>query len=245
MAWALLAGLFLPLFPLSMIFNGVLRKIRNPLARFALVLLWPQLGIAIITYAGVAIPAAWAPWAILTAALYAVRLLTVNDLALWAGFAATSALALVWVAAAPNDVWALHMVALAFSLPAGLLLWLARPLERQFGAAYAGLTGGLAQPMPRWSSALTLSTLAAIATPPFPGFFALLKALGRVDFAGVAAVLAIWLVWGWAATRLWQGFIFGSPMRTGTDIGRLPVAALVGGLVLLIAVGFYVLGGRL
>ena len=98
--------------------------------------------------------------------------------------------------------------------------------------------------MPRWSGALALSTLAAIATPPFPGFFGLLKALSRTDFYGVVSVLAIWLIWGWAATRLWQGFIFGAATRSSVDIERSTVMLLVTVLVLFMAFGLFGLGGR-
>lgn len=244
MGWALLAGLFLPLFPLSIVFNAALKRLRNPFMRFVLLLAWPQLGVAIVSFAGVTIPEAWVPWAIFTAGLYAIRMLTVCDLAHWAGFMATSSLALVWVVAPGTDALSLHLFALAFSLPSALLVWLADPLVRRFGAAYAGLNGGLAEPMPRWSGALALSTLAAIATPPFPGFFGLLKALSRIDFFGVVAVLAIWLIWGWAATRLWQGFIFGTATRTSPDIGRGPVFLLTAALVLFMVLGLFGIGGR-
>lgn len=244
MGWALLAGLFLPLFPLSMVFNAALKRLRSPSVRFVLLMVWPQLGVLIVTFAGVTIPEAWVPWAIFTAGLYAIRMLTVCDLAHWAGFLATSSLALVWVMAPGTDPLSLHLFALAFSLPSALLSWLADPLVRRFGAAYAGLNGGLAEPMPRWSGALALSTLAAIATPPFPGFFGLLKALSRTDFYGVVSVLAIWLIWGWAATRLWQGFIFGAATRSSVDIERSTVMLLVTVLVLFMAFGLFGLGGR-
>ena len=44
----LLAGLFLPLFPLSMLFNLLYARVRNPAMRGLLLLVWPQVGLTII-----------------------------------------------------------------------------------------------------------------------------------------------------------------------------------------------------
>lgn len=228
-------ALFLPLFPASIVLNAALARLNDPLARAALLLLWPQLGVALLQRAPQELPSFLLPWALATSAFYALRLLTVRDMGRWAGFLATSALALAWVLA-EGDATALHAFALCFSLPAALMALLARPLNRRFGAAYAGLHDGLLGGLPRLSGVLALSVLAAVATPPFPGFFALLQVLHALDGAGAAGVLVIWLVWGWAATRLLQGFLFGPAQSASpADIGRastLVYAAALGGLAL-------------
>lgn len=242
----LAAALFLPLFPLSVVLNAVLAGVRHPLARGLLLLVWPQLGVLVLQAAPQPIPPLLVGWALLSSALYALRLLTVRDLGLWAGFFASSSLALTWGLAACGDIAALHLFAFWFSLPAALLALLAGPLARRLGAAYAGLHGGLGGRLPRLAAVLVLLALAAVATPPFPGFFALLALLRELAGPAALAVLAIWLVWGWAATKLLQGFVFGDE-RPGpvTDIGGAAALACFGALGLFTAAGLYLTGGGL
>ncbi len=241
------AAFFLPLFPLSMLLTGLFTRVRQPILRGLLILIWPQIGIALLYFTHAAVPQAFVPWSIATAALYALRMLTVRELDRWSVFCAVSALALTWglaaVGAAPLD---LALFALWFSLPAALLTVLSRPLIRRFGAAYAGLCTGWGGSLPFLSALLIATALAAIATPPFPGFFGILSLLHRLDLAGVIAVLLIWLIWGWAASRLLQGFVFGTPpMGPLSDIKRLPTAAYALLLGLFSIAGFYVARGGL
>ena len=247
MTLLLIAALFLPLFPLSIVLNGALAQLRKPVAHCVLLLVWPQLGVALLTLASHAVPPYVVPWALLTAGFYALRLLTVRDMGQWAGVLATSALALTWALAAGGaDRAELHAFAFWFSLPAALVALLAHPLARRFGAAYAGLQGGLIGSQPRLSGALTLTVLAAVATPPFPGFFALLNLLQKLDLSGAVGVLAIWLVWGWAATKLLQGFIFGAERAVSSgDIGRISSLAYTGVLGVFVIAGLYLTGGGL
>lgn len=247
MTLLLIASFFLPLFPLSVVFNGVLAKLRNPVAHCAVLLLWPQLGVGLLQIAGHGVPPYFVSWALLTSAFYALRLLTVRDMGRWAGFLATSALALVWALAAGGaGAVELRLFAFWFSLPPALMALLAHPLTKRFGAAYAGLQGGLIGRLPRLSGVLAVTVLAAVATPPFPGFFALLRLLHALDWTGALAALAIWLIWGWAATKLMQGFIFGAG-RTApiADIGRAPALAFTGALGVFVAAGLYLTGGGL
>lgn len=246
MTLLLIASLFLPLFPLSVVLNGALTKLNHPAARGALLLVWPQLGIGLLQIAPHAVPPYFVPWALLTSGLYALRLLTVRDMGRWAGFLATSSLALTWAQAAGGDIVELHLFAFWFSLPPALMALLVHPLTRRFGAAYAGLQYGLIGHLPRLSAVLAVTTLAAVATPPFPGFFALLRVLHTLDWAGAVTVLAIWLIWGWAATKLLQGFIFGTDRTApGTDIGRASTLAFTGVASLFVAAGLYMTGGGL
>ena len=238
-------ALFLPLFPASIVLNAALARLQDPRARGALLLVWPQLGVALLQFAPQALPSYLLPWALATSAFYALRLLTVRDMGRWAGFLATSALALAWVLAETN-AGALPAFVLCFSLPAALMALLAHPLNRRFGAAYAGLQGGLLGGLPRLSGVLALSVLAAVATPPFPGFFALLQVLQALDWAAAAGVLAVWLVWGWAATRLLQGFLFGAAHSPSpADIGRASTLVYAGALGGLAVAGLVLTGGAL
>lgn len=242
-----IVALFLPLFPLSVVLNGALAQLRDPIARCILLLVWPQLGLALLQFDPQAVPQYLVPWALATSGFYALRLLTVRDMGKWAGFLATSAFALTWVlVAAGTEPAALHSFAFWFSLPAALMALLARPLTRRFGAAYAGLQGGLVGSMPRLSGVLALTVLAAVATPPFPGFFALLQLLRALDWSGALGVLAIWLVWGWAATKLLQGFIFGDERAVSLgDIGQASTLAYAGVLGGFVIAGLMLTGGGL
>ena len=240
----LIAALFLPLFPFSILLNGVLARMRNPLAKCMILLLWPQIGVLVLLAAKQPVPEGFAAWSLLSSAIYALRLLTVRDLGLWAGYLACSSLSLIWFR---HDAGVFDMSVSAFwlSLPAAMLLLIESSLARRFGAAYAGLYGGLAaSSMPRLSGMLVLTLLAAIATPPAPAFFTMLSLLRRVGIA--PAVLVIWLLWGWAAIRLMQGFLTGGNAReAAADIGKsgaLLFAGFLGGIVF---VGIYLAGGAL
>lgn len=241
----LLAALFLPLFPFSMVFTGLVRLVRVPVLRFALLLLWPQIGIWLI--APVQLPQAVIIWALASAALYAIRLLTVRELSLWAAFLACSVWALMWTLLAigepPRN---LSLYALWFSLPAAMLVLLAGSLTRRFGAAYSGLTAGLMGSMPRLSGALVVTVLAAIATPPFPSFFALLRIAQENAFGVAIAALVIWLVWSWAGARLMLGFIAGPTIHDGvTDLARVKLLLYAGVLAAFSVAGLYAMRGGL
>lgn len=241
----LAVALFLPLFPFSILLNGVLARLRHPLARFVVLLLWPHIGVLLLRLADQPVPGFFIAWALASSALYALRLLTVRDLGLWAGFLASSALPLTW-GLADRDAGglAMHLFALWFSLPAALLALLAGPLAKRFGAAYSGLQGGLATSVPRLSGLLVLTALAAIATPPSPGFFAMLDLLQRMNWSAMPVVLAIWLFWGWAAAKLMQGFAIGEARATPVaDIGRTSALAFTGALGVFIITGLYLTGG--
>mgnify|MGYP000187488700 CR=1 FL=1 len=95
----LLIGLFLPLFPLSMAFNLLFARVAQPLARAALLLAWPLVGLCLLHQLGADVPQLVLNWALATSALYAVRLLALRDLGTWTGFLATSVWALLWIPA--------------------------------------------------------------------------------------------------------------------------------------------------
>lgn len=242
-----IVALFLPLFPLSMVQNLLLARLRAPLVRATLLLLWPQLGVSLLQMLQPEIPSFVVIWALLSAALYAWRLLTVRDLGLWASLLASSALALTWgLIAQGADEIALRLFVFWFSLPAALLVALTRPLAQRLGAAYAGLFAGLMEKQPRLAVVLTAVVLSAIGTPPFPGFFALLDLLRGLDSAAALGVLGVWLLWGWAATRILHGFLASSGREiAAADLGRGSALTYTATLAVFAAIGLLFTGGGL
>ncbi len=120
-----------------------------------------------------------------------------------------------------------------------MLTLLSADLEQRFGAAYTGLYGGLALSMPRFAGVLVFVVLAIIATPLFPGFFAMLATIiYAVPASPTLAIGAgvVWLLWSWAGTRLLEGLIVGEAEAGETAdlaVGATWVyAAVLGALVL-------------
>ena len=209
----LVAGLFLPLFPLSMVFNELFDRIGKSKLRMLLLLVWPQIGLAIAYSTGIEIPSWIIGWAILTAVLYGFRALVLREVSLWVSFIATSTWAILWlVIDGSSEFSQLVFYALGFSVPLALLVLLSCELERRFGAAYTGLYNGLAQTLPRLSGVLVIVVLAIIATPLFPAFTVMMAAIlssSATSLIMAIAVAIVWLLWGWAGTRFLQGLIIG------------------------------------
>ena len=220
----LLAALFLPLFPLSMVFNVLYTKVRHPLVRAVLLLLWPQIGLLVLFNSGVALPDWLILWALFTALLYALRALVLRELGLWTSFVGTSAWALLWILLDNGTSHLqLQLFAVGISVPLLLMALLGAGLERRFGAAYLGLYGGLAHSVPRFSGVLVIVVLAIVATPLFPGFFAMLSMIVKaVPGAPLVAVGVgiVWLLWSWAGARLLQGLIVGPQDQNVPDLSH-------------------------
>lgn len=244
----LLAAFFLPLFPFSMAFNRAFARLRGATSRAVALLVWPQVGVTLVYATAGEVPQWIVFWALATSLFYGFRVLALREVGLWISFLATSAWALLWISAQHGaSASQVHLYALGFSVPLVLLAVLRDALERRFGAAYTGLYGGLAQSLPRLAGVMVFVVLAAVATPVFPAFFAMLATVvGAVATApGVAvAVAGVWLLWSWAGVRLLQGFIVG-PGRS-TDVADLSVSttwSYVVVLVVLAAGGLYLAGG--
>jgi len=219
----LVVGLFLPLFPLSMAFNFMFARVSQPLARAVLLLAWPLAGLGLLHKVGADVPEPVLSWALATSALYAVRLLALRELGTWTGFLATSVWALLWIPAREGfELADIALDALGFSAPLALLVMITVLLNRRLGGAYAGIKDGIATSLPRLSVALIICLLAAVATPPFPGFFSLLSVLMLASPVTVIGLLFVWLLWSWAAARLIQGFLIGTPAQDSSvhDIGE-------------------------
>jgi NADH:ubiquinone oxidoreductase subunit 4 (subunit M) len=243
----LVVALFLPLFPLSMLFNRLYARVGNLRVRMFLLLVWPQPGLLVLA-ALPGQPPAWVIyWAVVTACFYAFRAVALRDLTLWIAYMATSAFSLLWVMAlfAPGGML-LVLQAVAFSAPFVLLAWLASRIEALFGAAYAGTYGGLAQTAPRLSVLLVFSILAAVGTPLFPGFFALLATIAHLlpVLPGAALLmLTAWLLWAWAGVQMTRGLVVGpAAEEPKPDLGLAATLSPVVLLVVLVVAGVASLG---
>jgi hypothetical protein len=236
----LVVALFLPVFPMSMLFNRLYARVGNPWLRMGLLLCWPQLGLLLLALLPGQPPTWWVYWAVATACFYAFRAVALRDLALWTGYMATSAWSLLWAMAlfTPGGVMPVVQAA-AFSAPFMLLAWLGHRIEALCGAAYAGSCDGLAQTAPRLSVLLVFSILAAVGTPLFPAFFALLATTSQLlPVLPVAAllVLSAWLLWAWAGMQMTRGLVVGpATVERGPDLGLVATATpgiLLAGLAL-------------
>lgn len=245
----LAAVFFLPLFPFSLLFNALFERLPNQWLRLVLLLVWPQMGLALLYFssAHTSLPASWiAPWALFTAALYAFRLLSLREMNRWISLLATSTWVLLWIPLLGGiGEQTLHLYALWFSAPLALLVLMAGRLQQCFGAAYTGLYAGLAHTIPRFSGVMVFAILAAIATPLFPAFFAMLGIILQAKPGIVFGLVGVWLLWSWAGARLIQGMLIGQARHTD-EIADLSVpltwlyAMLLADLMI---AGVYLTGG--
>ena len=242
-----LAAIFLPLFPMSMVFNWLLGRTGEPLLRALLLLLWPQAGLLLISQLDFPVPDWFLLLALASSGLYAFRALALRDVGEWSGFLATSSWAFLWIPVhAGTAIMNVQLYALGFSVPLVMLAFLGAGLERRFGAACTGLYGGLAESIPRFSTILVLVVLAIIATPLFPAFSIMLVTITQamsVMPAVAAGIAVVWLLWSWAGALLLQGLVTGTPddsrpadLHTGAILGY----ALI--LVLLLVAGIAGMG---
>lgn len=243
----LLAGIFLPLFPLSMVFNAVLDKITHPRLRLLLFLFWPLIGLFIVLGRDIVMPDWLMLLALSSSSLYALRLLTVREVNQWSGFLATSLWGLLWLPVmqgAPPGL--LYAYAISMSVPLMLLVLLSAGLEQRYGAAYIGLYGGLARSIPRFAGVLVTVVVAAIATPLFPTFFIMLDMVVKTISAtplAAAVLMLIWLFWSWAGARLIHGLIVGRASTVKIADMDITAIGLYSMVLLALAVGGIYLGG--
>lgn len=211
-----LLALFWPLLPLSLPVSALLERVRNPLARSLLMLIWPQIGVVLVGSLPTASTSnAIAPWlgawAVLGALFYAWRLLSVRDLAIWARLHVTSAWSLLWLAwLAQLPPIQIAVLAVFLSLPAVVLTQVSAALQRRSGGAYLGLGGRLGSRWPRLAAVLAVALTAALAAPPMPPFFALLHLVLVSTWPLALCAAVVWVLWTWAVARLWQISLFGA-----------------------------------
>lgn len=227
---------FLPLFPFSSLFVYLLgRKVRSATIRSILYILWPVVGVVLI---GVdkPLPGWLQTWALASALLYALRLMAMRDLRLWSAYLGASAYALLWLPVHEHSDW---LAALALGIPLALMAQLGSILEQRFGAAYCGLYGGLHLKQPRLAGLLTAITLAAVASPIFPGFFVLTGIAFHAGLAYAIGSLVVWVLWSWSAVLMLQGFMLGKPQTApvAADLGSAELAVLGVSLAVLVSAG--------
>ena len=245
LSW-IVAAVFLPLFPLGMVFNVVFQRLRFAWQRALLLLLWPLPGVWILHAAPADVSNGILLWALFSALLYGFRAVVVRELGVWIGFLATSAWSLSWITLAvgvkPN---LLILYVLAFGLPLALLTCLVAELEQRYESAFAGIVSGVAQAQPRLAGVLALTMLAVIGSPLFPAFFSMLSNVTRaVEIVPVAAigVTGVWLLWSWSGVSLLQNMLVGPAQRSGDDLGRGITITYAAALLILIAGGLYLSG---
>lgn len=224
----LLAGLCLPLFPLSIAVNRVVQRqptdagdrLAQPGTKALVLVALPVAGVALLAVgrwlagdSGGWLVSAFALWGGLTSLLYAFRLLSARDGQIWIGQLYTSALALVWVGVAHDVPPLLPALGLGASL---LPLWfLLDGLTRRFGIARTGLYPGLALRMPRFAALFIVAVLVAVGVPFSPGFFAIADlafgGIGTNELLTLVPLSLAWLLWTWAGINLLAGIVFGEP----------------------------------
>jgi hypothetical protein len=243
----LLAGIFLPLFPMSMVFNAILDKVERSWIRVLLFITWPLIGLFIVLNSKVVMPDWLLPLALSTSALYALRMLSLREVNQWCRFLAISLWSLIWLAVMQDTTAGLlYSYAISMSAPLVLLVLLSAGLEQRFGAAYTGLYGGLARTIPRFAGILVTVVVAAIATPLFPTFFIMLnmvvETVSATPYAAMILLL-IWLLWSWAGARLIQGLIVGRASNVKiADIDMTSISLYSIVLLSLVVGGIYLSG---
>tara|TARA_Y100001935_G_scaffold244940_1_gene237944 strand:+ start:539 stop:1282 length:744 start_codon:yes stop_codon:yes gene_type:complete len=201
-------ALFLPIFPLSIVFNLIFTKIKNPGFRSALFLIWPLIGIYFFQKISIDIDDFFYGAVLFTSMLYGFRMLAMREVGTWSGFMATSLWALLWIPLLDNNA-NIYFYSLWLSLPLVMMTLLVYKLETCFGAAFTEINGGLAQTMPRLSGIFVIVVLALIATPIFPSFFVTIDLIFSSSAIVASIICAIWLIWSWAGMRLIQGITVG------------------------------------
>ena len=101
-----------------------------------------------------------------------------------------------------------------------LLALITGAVVTRYGAAYAGYPDALALRSPRLAGVFVVAVLVATGTPPFAGFFAWVALVLAATPAMAMGLLAVWLVWSWAAIRLMTRF------RIRTDSQRMITAVI-------------------
>lgn len=121
-----------------------------------------------------------------------------------------------------------------------LLAWYA--IRARFGDVDVRALGGMAYPMPRFSTILALLALAALGMPPFGVFAGLVGMLLSPDFTPSAPFFLIMIVWlsaSWYFLELVQWLVFGQPRLDlrFEDLRHTEFASLLIVLALLLALG--------
>ncbi len=148
-----------------------------------------------------------------------------------------------WVIATAGAVGpqsAIYLSACGLAMTGLLLAWYA--IRARYGDIDPRALGGMAYPMPRFSTLFVLLTLAALGMPPFGVFTGFMGLLFDPMFSVRASFFLIILAWlsaSWYLLTPLQQLVFG-PQRTGLrydDLRHHEVASLVIVLLLLTVLG--------
>ncbi|WHZ23857.1 MAG: NADH-ubiquinone oxidoreductase chain M [Nitrospira sp.] len=134
----------------------------------------------------------------------------------------------------------IYLSAVGLAMSGLLLAWYA--IRARYGEIDLRALGGLAYPMPRFSTLLTLLALAALGMPPFGVFAGFLGMLLNPAFAPdgpFAVIMLVWLSSSWYLIELVQQVVFGRhrPDLRYEDLRRTEFASLVLLLLLLLVLG--------
>jgi formate hydrogenlyase subunit 3/multisubunit Na+/H+ antiporter MnhD subunit len=223
-ALLLIIGLLLPLFPLHGVYIAALTRAPAQLA-IVLAVLLPSLGMYGLTNLAPGLSAealgavrVLAVFGSLYGSLKALSSVRGPQLLAYAGMAFFSALWWYFAGAGTVSVQAVaYVIAATLIISALLFAW--QRAERACGDLMLDKLHGLARPMPRFATMVSLLVMAAAGFPPFGLFSALVAMLlERADATSwdIIAILIAWFLASWYLFRMMQRLLFG-PYRT--DLG--------------------------
>lgn len=237
----------LPLLPLHGGFVAVLTGLPGNLPAFA-VLLLPMLGFhnLLLLLPNLAIPTfqTLAILALAGACYGSLRALIQSRVRPRLAYAGLAFLSVLWWYVADTQTTPVqtmvYLSAVGLAMSGLLLAWYA--IRARYGEIDVRALGGLAYPMPRFSTLLSLLALAALGMPPFGVFSGFMGMLLSPSFAPSASFVIIMLVWlssSWYLVDVVQQLVFGrqrSDLRY-EDLRPTEFASLLTLLLLLLALG--------
>jgi len=237
----------LPLLPLHGGFVAALTKLSGNLPAFAVVLL-PMVGF----HSLLRLLPALTPTMLHTLAILALVGACYGSLRAWIqsrplprlAYAGLAFFCLLWwyvadTGTAPVQA-AVYLSAVGLATSGLLLAWYA--IRARYGEMDVRSLGGMAYPMPRFSTLLALLALAALGMPPFGVFAGLVGMLLSPEFAPSGAfflIMVVWLSASWYLMELVQWLVFGrqrADLRY-EDLQHTEFASLLIVLGLLLALG--------
>ena len=237
----------LPLFPLHGGFVAALTQLPGNLPAFAVVLL-PMVGFhSLLRLLPVLAPTMLHTLAILAlvGALYGSLQAWIHTRPLFRlAYAGLAFLALLWWYIADTGTASVHTtvyVSAVVLASSGLLLaWYA--IRARYGDVDVRSLGGVAYPMPRFSTLLALLALAALGMPPFGVYTGLVGMLLSPEFSPSGPfflIMVVWLLASWYFMELVQWLVFGRRREDlrYEDLHHTEFASLMIVLVLLLALG--------
>ncbi len=237
----------LPLLPVHGGFVAVLTRLPGNLPAFAVVLL-PMVGF----HSLLRLLPTLTPTMLSTLAILALAGACYGSLRAWIqsrplsrlAYAGLASMCLLWwyvadTGTAPVQA-AVYLSAVGLATSGLLIAWYA--IRARYGDVDIGSLGGMAYPMPRFSTLLALLTLAALGMPPFGVFAGWVGMLLSPDFSPSGPfflIMVVWLSASWYFLELVQWLVFGrqrSDLRY-EDLNRTEFASLFMMMVLLLALG--------